>query len=243
MSEEAAEVLAVLGGLVVVFALPTDLGPGGSGGEVGHLIRQIGRVVNEGLGGWDWDGVRLAVGIGQGEADDWHELCAEAGLEFVHLDHIEGGDEIGGKDDLAADERAEKTGMARVREALEANDWEQEPAAMSAIGKESSEMADEGEDEGLGGGETDTSDPIGFAIESADMDGLREAILKGATAGGDGGEDSEDREEEGDEKGVAKVEEMMKKLQAVREAGEGLSPAQRRKLAAQAVGEVMRELG
>lgn len=49
------------------------------------LIRHVGSVVQKGLGGWEWDGVRLAIGIGEGEADEWDELCAEAGLEFVQL--------------------------------------------------------------------------------------------------------------------------------------------------------------
>jgi hypothetical protein len=35
---------------------------------------------------------------------------------------------------------------------------------------------------------------------------------------------------------------MMRKLQATREAGEGLTPEQRRRMAARAVEEVMREL-
>jgi hypothetical protein len=49
------------------------------------LIRHVGSVVQKGLGGWEWDGVRLAIGIGEGDADEWDELCGEAGLEFVQL--------------------------------------------------------------------------------------------------------------------------------------------------------------
>lgn len=49
------------------------------------LIRHVGSVVQKGLGGWEWDGVRLAIGIGEGDADEWDELCADAGLEFVQL--------------------------------------------------------------------------------------------------------------------------------------------------------------
>jgi hypothetical protein len=41
---------------------------------------------------------------------------------------------------------------------------------------------------------------------------------------------------------IAKVETMMRKLQAVREAGEGMGEEQRRRMAARAVEEVMREL-
>lgn len=85
LSAEAGEVLAALGGLVVAF-------PTSGGDETRELVRQVGRLVRDGLGGWSWDGVGLAVGLsGAGEAgegaaeDEWDELCAEAGLEFVHV--------------------------------------------------------------------------------------------------------------------------------------------------------------
>lgn len=45
-----------------------------------------------------------------------------------------------------------------------------------------------------------------------------------------------------DDDDIVKVENMMRKLQAVREAGEGMGEAQRRRLAARAVEEVMKEL-
>jgi len=41
---------------------------------------------------------------------------------------------------------------------------------------------------------------------------------------------------------VARVERMMRKLQAAREAGQGMNEAQRKKMAARAVAEVMRDL-
>lgn len=81
LSEEAKEVLGVLGGLVVVFPVPTTTGAE----QTRDLIRCIGDVVKHGLGGWEWDGVGLAVGVGDGRTDEWDEMCAETGLEFVHL--------------------------------------------------------------------------------------------------------------------------------------------------------------
>jgi hypothetical protein len=45
----------------------------------------VGQVVKKGLGGWEWDGVGLAVGVGEGITEEWDEVCAEAGLEFVHV--------------------------------------------------------------------------------------------------------------------------------------------------------------
>lgn len=82
LSEEAGEVLAVLGGLIIVFALPTSADEA----RTKDLIEQVGLVVNKGLGGWQWDGVGLAVGVGEAEnVENWDELCAQAGLEFVQV--------------------------------------------------------------------------------------------------------------------------------------------------------------
>lgn len=74
--------LAVLGGLVLVFALPKG---SDAQDQTRQLIRHVGRVVKDGLGGWQWDGVGLAVGVGDGEGEEWDELCADAGLEFVQI--------------------------------------------------------------------------------------------------------------------------------------------------------------
>jgi hypothetical protein len=84
LSDEAAEVLEVLGGLLVVFALPAAAAAA-DGHPIRDLVHHVGEVVGKGLGGWEWDGVRLAIGVGDGDADEWDELCAEAGLEFVQL--------------------------------------------------------------------------------------------------------------------------------------------------------------
>ena len=96
LSDEAAEVLAVLGGLLLVFPLPGTAAPPEPTRE---LIRQIGRVVQDGLGGWEWDGVGVAVGVGEGPTEEWDELCAEAGFEFVQVKGTEGEErnEFGGK--------------------------------------------------------------------------------------------------------------------------------------------------
>ena len=93
LSDEAHEVLSALGGVVLVFALPSA----SKEEHIGDLVRQFGRVVKDGLGGWEWDGVGLAVGVGESDAERWDELCAEAGLEFVQLTGKEQGrNEFGG---------------------------------------------------------------------------------------------------------------------------------------------------
>lgn len=112
LSDEAREVLDVLGGVVVVFSLPR---PGGGAGEAEEkeeeareLIRCVGRVVREGLGGWEWDGVRLVVGVGDVDLgaegaevlDRWEDVCSEWGLEFVHLSTKEGPGDRGGRNEF-----------------------------------------------------------------------------------------------------------------------------------------------
>lgn len=94
LSEEAKEVLDALGALVVVFratvspkatATTTDGGEKEENPTPGDLVREIGTVLRQGLGGWDWDGVALAVGVGSSDAylDEWEDLCAELGFEFT----------------------------------------------------------------------------------------------------------------------------------------------------------------
>lgn len=85
LSPEAKEVLEVLGGLIVVFPISTTA----SSSATKDLIREVGKVVKEGLGGWEWDGVGLGVGVGEvahlDDLDVWDEACGDAGLEFVHV--------------------------------------------------------------------------------------------------------------------------------------------------------------
>ncbi|KAJ4162969.1 hypothetical protein NW754_014391 [Fusarium falciforme] len=247
LSPEAVEVLAVLGGVVVIFtAGPVSTAkehPGRS------LIEHVGKVLKQGLGGWDWDGVGLAVGVGgDGSEEDWDEICAEAGLEFVS---------VGGKGDTGRNEFGEKTGIARVKEALEANDWSQleVPLSDSDFGDFETSSAKAHDDD-----HDDELDPqkMGFGFDRSDFEGLRRAIWEAGQdieepSGSSKEADKKDKtsEEEAaarggfedlDDEDIAKVEKMMRKLQAVREAGEGMGEEQRKRMAARAVEEVMKEL-
>lgn len=85
LSPEAKEVLEVLGGVVVVFSLPT-LPHSEEGKSAQELIKHVGKVVKDGLGGWAWDGVGLCLGVGViDDVDVWEDFCAECGLEFVQV--------------------------------------------------------------------------------------------------------------------------------------------------------------
>lgn len=98
LSPEAKEVLDVLGGVVVVFALPVD--PQSDESKAAReLIQHVGKVVKDGLGGWSWDGVGLCLGVGEvDDVDEWEDCCGEWGLEFVQVrsQTVEGRNEFGG---------------------------------------------------------------------------------------------------------------------------------------------------
>lgn len=166
----------------------------------------------------------------------------------------------------------ERTGMARVKEALEANDWAQ---------PDSPPFSEFGDFEAGSDGHPEISDAdldpenLDFGFDRADFEWLRKAIWSagqqdsppaenagasstremiasddaqdgdGACGKGTGpapGLDGDDDAGVVHDDEVVKLERMMRKLQAVREAGAGLGEAQRKKMAAHAVAEAMREL-
>lgn len=181
------------------------------------------------LGGWEWDGVLLAVGVEEGGVDEedleaWEDVCAEWGLEFIH--HQRGG---GGKvleeQEKRRNEYGERVGVARALEALQANDW-------ASVGGEGEEFR--GVEDGDGEDVEMDMDFLGQGGRE-DSEGLRKAIWE-AKEGGDGDEEMEDEED------VKKLERAMLKLQAVRDRGVGMTEEQRKRMAKQAVGEVMKEL-
>lgn len=257
LSPEAKEVLEVLGGVIVVFAIPTTPA---SSSATKDLIREVGKVMKEGLGGWAWDGVGLGVGVGEvahlDDLDIWDEACGDAGLEFVHL--APSAASAAAAPD-AKNEFGEKMGISRVLEAIEANDW----ASFST--------ADDDDDIAALAGDAGNEDELeldpenmDFGIDKEDFVGLRAAIWearmervweddgegeaahksdnKVAAPSGDVGADKDEAGEELGDEDIQKVEEMMRKLQAVKDMSAGLPEDQRKRLAARAVGEVMREL-
>lgn len=145
---------------------------------------------------------------------------------------------------------AEKTGIPRVLEALESNDWAQ---ADGLSVDEDGEDGDVDESE-LGGGDgtrlatksrggasTELGDPpdldpesLDFGFDREDFAGLRQAIWSSGTEAEEGQGETEDD--------VQKLEGMMRKLLAARDMSAGLPEEQRKRMAKKAVGEVMKEL-
>lgn len=155
--------------------------------------------------------------------------------------------------------QTEKVGIPRVLEALQSNDWEATPTAPD--GEEDDFLRADHDDDNDDDGDDDDEelDPenLDFGFDRADFEGLKKAIWE-ARMEREGHEDgletkddkiapssAENVNEEGDELGdddVQKVEQMMRKLQAVRDMSAGLPEDQRKRMAARAVGEVMRDL-
>ncbi|BFZ59495.1 hypothetical protein YB2330_000506 [Saitoella coloradoensis] len=220
-SEEAREVLDVLGAIVVTFR------QGGDIGECMKGVKAAERIVERCGGEYGvWDGVCLAVGMHKtGEGVDegkWEEVCTDAGFEFV---------------DFAAtgkNEYGEQTGLARLREALEANDWNDEHTIEDGLDAEGP-IAEIGDD--FGTSEFDEE----FFDMSREMAGLREALAQSSIPRED--KDNEEEDNDGvDEDEVEGLEKMMGAMLAAREQGKDLPLAERRKLAAQTVGQLMKKI-
>ncbi|CAK7209671.1 hypothetical protein SBRCBS47491_000521 [Sporothrix bragantina] len=244
LAEEAAEVREALGGVMAVVEVHPESSP--SYARQKDLLDHIGRLV-EGLGnlyemgeGDDepefldvWDGVSVVAGVSEVPLDEdtiaaWEDVCGGLGLEFIA---VAPGQE-------ATNEFGEKTGIPRLLESLQANDWE-------LIG------GGDGEDDMFGsfqdivgeGGDYDDinfDDPesVDFGFDRDDFAGLRQAIWQQSTAERE--DDDDDKDDNTDQ--AALMESMMRKLQAARLQSELLPPAQRRAMAARVVNEVMKEI-
>ncbi|KAI0110572.1 hypothetical protein F4776DRAFT_642384 [Hypoxylon sp. NC0597] len=246
LSPEAKEVLDVLGGVMVVFSLPLK-SQADESKTARELIQNVGKVVKDGLGGWSWDGVGLCLGIGEiDDVDEWEDCCAEWGLEFVQVRNqsVPGRNEFG-----------EKTGIPRALEALESNDWSQ--TSGGDLGSDFEDFEAElgiGKDVVAEGEEKDGPDldpeSLDFGFDREDFAGLKQAIWNAGQGkeedflNGEPGtsSDKKDNEEDLNDEEIRKIERMMAKLQAVRDTSAGLPEDQRKKIAAKAVAEVMKEL-
>ena len=124
----------------------------------------------------------------------------------------------------------EKTGVPRILEALESNDWAATAADDFLDGSDddfgefaSAERVDELDDERN----------LDLGVAGEDQATLRTGILSALADGGD---------EDGGQDEVERVEKMMRTLLAAREAGEGMGEEERKRMAKRAVEKVMGDL-
>jgi hypothetical protein len=161
--------------------------------------------------GYGGDQVCLAVAMPQSttphlekSSEEWDELAMEYGFEYVDS-------EAKGKNEFG-----EPMGVHRVREALEAAEWD---GADLDFGEE--------DEEGFEGS---------FAAEEAEMN-MELFGMKGALAGFEDGEgDSAEAKE------VEELEVMMRKMVTIKEMGEGMEEAERKRFAAKAVNDLLKDL-
>ena len=176
--------------------------------------------------------VLLAVGMQQTTTpsleiptEEWEELCRECG-SWEWIDGTVDGPKLKQKE-KDRNEFGEKVGIARLQEALEANEWD------AGRGDELSD------DLGLDDGD------LGFGEETAQMQtemwGMQSAVREEGRE-----EEGEEMGDEGDEdvgdKEVQELEAMMLKMQAVRDMGADISEAERRRFAAKAVKDVLKQM-
>jgi len=149
----------------------------------------------------------------------WEDACFEAGFEYV--DCATGGK----KEDTTRNEFGELTGLARVKEALEAVEWE--------------DLGNEGEVDDVMFGEANESadEDAGIQIERHELE--REFIgLK--TDLHAAGEDDGLNERAGDEEqDVEQLDAMLRKVLAVKDMSGHLTEVERQRMARKVVGEVM----
>ncbi|KAM0722700.1 hypothetical protein Q7P37_002141 [Cladosporium fusiforme] len=223
LKEEAGEVVRAVGAWVYVFRLGKD---GRVDEEAEKTMAALQEVIeaHEGLGA---ESVMLAVAmpavgreserLAKEMREDWDDAAMQCGFEFV---------EYGAQ---GMNEYGEKQGVDRLKEALEANEWADDGDGLDALGLEDEE------DGGFGN----------FGHEEAEMTaelfGLKAALLD---------QDDDDAEQYGDALGadlsandqktqVDDLDRMMSKLLAVREQSADMPEAQRKRMAAQAVRELM----
>jgi len=184
-------------------------------------MESVQEVVKEGCG-FAWDGVCLAVGMPQSTTpylekshEEWEDLCQDCGFEFIDFEAV-GRNEFG-----------EPMGKARMKEALEANDWE---------------GVDPDDDFDLDTLDQDDEGSTGFGIEANELEmemfGMKNAIRGSA----EDKDETTDEPAEEKEEDVDQLEAMMLKLQAVRDMGADMPEKDRKKFAAKAVNDLLKTM-
>jgi hypothetical protein len=208
----------VLGAFLVCFRKPVDEA---ALKNVKELLENVAEVVKDGCG-YSWDGVCLAVAMPQSSTpyveksfDEWEELCQDFGFEFVDFES-KGRNEFAGRslffcgstiEEAMTLMHSEPMGIERMKEALEANEWDGGDDLGEGINPDEFDSGGNGDAEGEGS--------IGFGIEAAEMEmemfGMKQAIY-----GGSVGDEAENEDESEQDQEVEKLQAMMLRMQAVR---------------------------
>lgn len=159
---------------------------------------------------------RLALG-----AEEWDDIGRECG----GWEWIDGEMEGGGSEDRNV--FGERIGLARLREALETNEWES-PSADTML-----------EDELELGSEESLDVQV---AEDAEEEGMHEPMLSGQDGRSKAGDGKEGRKigVAEDEEQVEGLESMMLRIQAIKDMGADMPETERKKFAANAVREAMK---
>lgn len=221
LKPEAKEVVQAIGAWVYSFRSSTGDAPSKEVEEVMKAVQEI----SEEHAGYGADSVMLAVSMpsnqassnsgGEGTAEMWEDACLEHGFEYIDY-RAKGTNEFG-----------EKTGFERMKEALEANEW------AATVHSDSEPDLDD-----LDFDNDDNYTRRDEAEMTAELFGMK-AALAGADDFEPGAEDFFPPEKQ--ETQVEDLDRMMGKLLAVKEQSADLPEAQRKRMAAKAVKELMGE--
>jgi hypothetical protein len=185
---EAREVITALGAWIYCFRKPVSQADFST---IKETMQAIADAIERACG-FGGDQVCLAVAMPQSTtpyldmpSEEWEDICTDTGFEYVDFEKT-------GKNEFG-----EKVGVQRVRESLEACEWD------SAEGLDLGGDED-GDEEGFGG----------FAAEEAEMN-MELFGMKGALHGF-GDEDEEQPTAEDEAKEVEELEVMMRKMIAIK---------------------------
>ena len=162
------------------------------------------------------------------DADEgWEVSCFELGFEYVHVDSTFGSNSASTKTPKPRPgSESGPTGVARIREALETTDWEAGPE-------------DEEDDGPLLANDLNLDEDPAFGLE---RDHMKQEFM-GLKMSKNSEDDTNDAETEPDEVlQVDELERMMVRLNAVKDMTAHLPEQQRKKAAAKAVNDIMKDV-
>lgn len=224
LKPEAKEVVDAVGAWLYCFRKPQQ---SSEKTAIEETMKSISEVSEQHIG-YGSDALMLAVAMAPSSIpveasnqlgqEEWEDTCLEYGFEYIDFNAY------------GANDFGERVGFERLEEALLANEWAD--AGMSSEEVDLDELALLAENDGND-----------FSRDEAEMTAEIFGV-KAALAGDDFEPKADDFVSPSQQKDqVEDLDRMMSKLLAVKENSAGLPDAQRRRMAAQAVSELMKESG